>query len=294
MKAALFEQVFADRRAKRPVAVVTRLADGAQVLVHDDGPSDGAFAGAAAAPQAAVASGGGGAGERPVASGETAAPDAAAPDTAAPDTAAPDAAAPDAAAPDAAASDPLALTAEQLAETRKRLRGDRSGMLASSGATLFARCHSQAPRMVLVGAVHIAQALAPMAAMAGYEVIVIDPRRAFATSERLPGVSMMTDWPDAAMDKVALDAQTAVVTLSHDPKLDDPALIAALRSNAFYIGALGSTRTHAKRVERLTAAGLGDAIGRIRAPIGLDLGGRSPVEIAVAILAQVIQVRYAQ
>ncbi|MCL4184122.1 MAG: XdhC family protein [Burkholderiaceae bacterium] len=284
MKAALFEQVFADRRAKRPVAVVTRLADGAQVLVHDDGPSDGAFAGAAAAPQAAVASGGGGAGERPVASGETAVPDAAAPDTAAPD----------AAAPDAAASDPLALTAEQLAETRKRLRGDRSGMLASSGATLFARCHAQAPRMVLVGAVHIAQALAPMAAMAGYEVIVIDPRRAFATSERLPGVSMMTDWPDAAMDKVALDAQTAVVTLSHDPKLDDPALIAALRSNAFYIGALGSTRTHAKRVERLTAAGLGDAIGRIRAPIGLDLGGRSPVEIAVAILAQVIQVRYAQ
>jgi xanthine dehydrogenase accessory factor len=252
MNPTLFEQVLADRRGRRPVAVVTRLADGAQVLVHDDDTSGAADASAA--------------------SGTAASAGASA----------------------AVAPDPLVLTDEQAAETRKRLRGNRSGMLASSGATLFARCHAQPPRMVLVGAVHIAQALAPMAAMAGYEVIVIDPRRAFATSERLPGVTMVTDWPDVAMEKVGLDAQTAVVTLSHDPKLDDPALVAALRSSAFYIGALGSTRTHAKRVERLTAAGLGDAIGRIHAPIGLDLGGRSPVEIAVSILAQVIQLRYAR
>lgn len=238
MKAALFEQVLADRSARRPVAVVTRLADGAQVLVHEDGSPDGS--GAA----------------------------------------------------DAAVAPPLVLTAEQIAETRQRLRGDRSGVLVSSAEALFARCHSQPPRMVLVGAVHIAQALAPMAAMAGFEVIVIDPRRAFATSERLPGVSILTDWPDVALAKIGLDGQVAVLTLSHDPKLDDPALIAALRSNAFYIGALGSTRTHAKRVERLTAAGLSDTISRIHAPVGLDLGGRSPVEIAVAILAQVIQARY--
>jgi xanthine dehydrogenase accessory factor len=188
----------------------------------------------------------------------------------------------------------LALTAEQRDEIRRWLRSDKSGMLDSSDGALFARCYSQAPRMVIVGAVHITQALAPMAAMAGFEVVVIDPRRAFATAERLPGVTVTTEWPDEALARIGLDAQTAVVTLSHDPKLDDPALIAALQSQAFYIGALGSSRTHAKRVARLTEAGLADSIPRIRAPVGLDLGGRSPAEIAVSVLAQVIQSRYAK
>jgi xanthine dehydrogenase accessory factor len=147
--------------------------------------------------------------------------------------------------------------------------------------------------MVIVGAVHVTQALAPMAAMAGFEVTVVDPRRAFATAERLPGVTVSTEWPDEALARLAPDAQTAVVTLSHDPKIDDPALIAALNSRCFYIGALGSKRTHAARVERLSAEGLAAELPRIHAPVGLDLGGRSPAEIAVSILAQVIRARYA-
>jgi LAO/AO transport system ATPase len=188
----------------------------------------------------------------------------------------------------------LELSAGQREEIRRRLRSDKSGTLESSNGELFARCYTQAPRMVIVGAVHITQALAPMAAMAGFEVVVIDPRRAFATAERLPGVTVTTEWPDEALARIGLDAQTAVVTLSHDPKLDDPALIAALQSQCFYIGALGSSRTHARRVARLSEAGLADAIPRIHAPVGLDLGGRSPAEIAVSVLAQVIQSRYAK
>lgn len=186
----------------------------------------------------------------------------------------------------------LALTAEQLAEARGRLLADRSGSPEAADGALFVRCYARAPRLVVVGAVHITQALAPMAAMAGFEVIVVDPRRAFATAERLPGVTVTTQWPDQALARIGIDAYTAVVTLSHDPKLDDPALIAALKSDAFYIGALGSTRTHAKRVARLTEEGLGDLVGRIQAPVGLDLGGRSPAEIAVSVLAQLIQARY--
>ncbi len=192
-----------------------------------------------------------------------------------------------------AISGDLELTLDQCDEIRRRLRSDKSGALESSDGALFARCYVSAPRMVIVGAVHITQALAPMAAMAGFEVVVIDPRRAFATAERLPGVTVTTEWPDEALVRIGLDAQTAVVTLSHDPKLDDPALIAALQSQCFYIGALGSSRTHAKRVARLTEAGLADAIPRIHAPVGLDLGGRLPAEIAVSVLAQVIQARYA-
>ena len=121
---------------------------------------------------------------------------------------------------------------------------------------------------------------------------VIDPRRSFASAERFPDVDLTDDWPDEAMARLAPDARTAVVTLSHDPKLDDPALIAALGSPAFYIGALGSRRTHAQRLERLREAGLESQSGRIRAPVGLDLGGRSPAEIAVSILAEIIQHRY--
>jgi xanthine dehydrogenase accessory factor len=180
-------------------------------------------------------------------------------------------------------------------EQRKTVHGmliaNRSGMLAGTD-DLFVRSYARPPRLVVVGAAHISQALAPMAAIAGFEVIVIDPRRAFASADRFPGVTLVNAWPEKALEQLKLDAVTAVVTLTHDPKLDDPALAAALRSPAFYVGALGSKRTHAKRVERLTEAGLGGEIARIHAPVGLDLGGRAPREIAVSILAEVIQVRY--
>lgn len=185
----------------------------------------------------------------------------------------------------------LDISEEQRAAVRRMLAADTSGVLAGAEG-LFVRSYARAPRLVVVGAAHISQFLAPMATLAGFEVIVIDPRRAFASAERFPGVTLIDAWPDEALEQVRLDATSAVVTLTHDPKLDDPALIAALASPAFYVGALGSARTHAKRVARLTEAGLGDKVARIHAPVGLDLGGRAPREIAVSILAQVIQVRY--
>ena len=138
---------------------------------------------------------------------------------------------------------------------------------------------------------HITQPLVQIGAAAGYAITVIDPRGAFATAERFPGVDLNEDWPDEAMEALKPDNRTAVVTLTHDPKLDDPALEVALRSEAFYIGCLGSRKTHGSRVERLTAAGLSaDEIGKIHAPIGLHLGGRAPAEIAIAIMAQITQV----
>jgi xanthine dehydrogenase accessory factor len=185
---------------------------------------------------------------------------------------------------------PLALSPNELAQVRQRLASDQSGVL-DDGA-LFVRVHAPPPRLLIVGAAHITQSLAPMASMTGYGVTVIDPRRAFASAERFPGVALNGEWPDEAMQRLTPDASTAVVTLTHDPKLDDPALVAALNSPAFYIGALGSTRTHDKRVARLTELGLAGQIHRIHAPVGLDLGGRQPVEIAVSILAQIIAVRY--
>jgi len=185
----------------------------------------------------------------------------------------------------------LALRPEQAAEVASLLASGRSTSL-SGPDTLFARAYVPSPRLLIVGAVHIAQALAPMAAAAGFEVIVIDPRGAFASAERFPGIQLSDEWPDDALARLGLDAATALVALSHDPKLDDPALELALPSQVFYIGALGSRRTHEKRLGRLRDAGLGDPVGRIHSPIGLDLGGRSPAEIAVAILAEVIQVRY--
>ncbi|HUY02277.1 MAG TPA: XdhC family protein [Rhodocyclaceae bacterium] len=185
----------------------------------------------------------------------------------------------------------LALTPAQLEEIAARLLADRSGRL-DSDPTLFARVYALPFRLLVVGAVHITQFLAPMAAMAGFEVTVIDPRSAFANADRFPGVALTDEWPDEAMARLAPDAQTAVVTLAHDPKLDDPALLAALASPAFYIGALGSRRTHAQRSARLIEQGAGERISRIHAPIGLDLGGRSPAEIAVAVLAQIVQVKY--
>lgn len=185
----------------------------------------------------------------------------------------------------------LTLSEAQAAEARSLLVAGRSTRLGS-GEGLFARAYVPAPRLLIVGAVHIAQALSQMATAAGFEVIVIDPRGAFASAARFPGVRLLDEWPDEALARLGLDAATALVALSHDPKLDDPALELALPSKAFYIGALGSRRTHEKRLERLRIAGLARWLGRIHAPIGLDLGARSPAEIAVSILAELIQVRY--
>ncbi len=193
---------------------------------------------------------------------------------------------------DGAPSGDLALDAAQLAEARKALSRDESGTLEAGGGKLFAQVHNPPPRLLLVGAVHISQALAPMAAMAGYGVSVIDPRRAFATDERFPGIDMRGDWPDEAMAALKPDRRTAVVTLTHDPKLDDPALQSALRSPAFYIGALGSRKTHAARLERLAAAGFTPAdVARIHGPVGLSIGALSPAEIAISVLAQITAVR---
>jgi xanthine dehydrogenase accessory factor len=144
--------------------------------------------------------------------------------------------------------------------------------------------------MVVVGAVHIAQALVPMARLMGYDPLIIDPRGAFAAEHRFPGEDIREDYPDEVLPDYGLDARTAVVTLSHDPKIDDPAIEAALASEAFYLGCLGSSRTHAKRLERLRARGVSEAqIARIHAPVGLDLGAKSPAEIAVAVLAEITQ-----
>ena len=166
-----------------------------------------------------------------------------------------------------------------------RFRADRSGL---DEAGHLITLYNPPLRLVVVGAVHIAQALLPMARLAGYDPYLVDPRAAFASQARFPGEVISQDWPDEALTAIGLDARTAVVTLTHDSKLDDPALIAALGSEAFYIGALGSTRTHAKRLERLRAAGVLEAdFARIHAPVGLNLGARSPAEIAVATLAQV-------
>lgn len=170
----------------------------------------------------------------------------------------------------------------------ERFRLDRSGIDEESGH--FIAIHNPPLRLLVVGAVHIAQALVPMAQLAGFDPVVIDPREAFGSQERFPDTRVINDWPDAAVDTVGLDARTAIVLLTHDPKLDDPALHRALRSDAFYIGALGSRRTHAARVERLGKAGF-DAgqIDRIAGPVGLDIGAASPSEIAVSILAQMIE-----
>jgi len=175
---------------------------------------------------------------------------------------------------------------------RQALADDQSRTVDAAGDQVFIQVHNPPWRMLIVGAVHIAQPLASMATLAGYAVSVIDPRGAFATPERFPDVSVSDEWPDEALERLAPDARTAVITLTHDPKLDDVALEVALKSDAFYVGSLGSKKTHAARVERLGELGLSDvAIARIRGPIGLALGAKSPAEIAVAILAQVIETR---
>jgi xanthine dehydrogenase accessory factor len=175
---------------------------------------------------------------------------------------------------------------------RAALDSDRPLTASLDGETWFVHPHNPPLRLILVGAVHIAQALVPMAPALGFAVTVIDPRRAFATEERLPGVNLISNWPDEAMAALRPDSRTAVVTLTHDPKLDDPALDVALRSPCFYIGALGSRRTHAKRVARLTELGHGEAaLARIHAPVGLDIEAMTAPEIALSIMAEIVAAR---
>ncbi|MGR3377227.1 XdhC family protein [Salipiger abyssi] len=170
-----------------------------------------------------------------------------------------------------------------------RFRMDRSGFEEESRT--FVAIHNPPLRLIVVGAVHIAQALVPMAKIAGYDPAIVDPRETFGADSRFPGETLLNDWPDEAVEKLGLDGRTALVLLTHDPKLDDPALELALRSDCFYIGALGSTRTHAKRVARLTEAGFSETeIARIHGPVGLDIGASGPSEIAVSILAEMTRV----
>jgi len=180
-----------------------------------------------------------------------------------------------------AGRDPLA------AELEKRLHSARSGML-EDGRT-FLTVHVPPPRLVVIGAVHISQALAPIAKIAGLDVTIIDPRTAFASEERFSDVTLLAEWPEGALKKVPLDAFTALAALTHDPKIDDMPILAALKARAFYVGALGSRKTHGKRVERLMGEGASATdLERIHAPIGVDIGAQSPAEIAVAILAEII------
>ena len=226
MKRNLLDRLLSARAAKRPAALVTELAGGAQALVEDG-----------------------------VAAGD------------------------------------LTLSADELHDVQRAIRDDRSGLDPAGGR--FVQVFNPPLRLIVVGAVHIAQELVPLATIAGYDVTLVDPRRAWASTDRFPEVSLLSDWPDDALAALAPDHRTAIVTLTHDPKLDDPALDVALKSEAFYIGALGSTRTHAKRLDRLRDTGLGDAqLARIHGPIGLAIGAKSPAEIAIAILAQMTQVRH--
>ena len=172
----------------------------------------------------------------------------------------------------------------------KAFRTGVSGSVEADGRTFFLNVHLPQPRLVVIGAVHISQALAPMARVAGYPLEIIDPRTAFATKDRFPDVTLHPEWPQDVLSARPLDGYAALAALTHDPKIDDFALKAALDAGCFYVGALGSRKTHAKRVERLLAAGAtADQIARIHAPIGIDIGAASPSEIAVAVLAQVIQ-----
>ncbi len=187
----------------------------------------------------------------------------------------------------------LDLDDETVALARQAMRDDVSKVFDVGGKSLFVRVFNAPLRMFCIGAVHISQFLVPMAALAGFDVTVVDPRESFATSDRFPGTALSTEWPDDALDELKPDMRTAVVALTHDPKLDDPALDRALKSDAFYIGALGSKRTAAKRAERLEDAGFTAAdIDRIHGPIGLRIGATSPAEIAVSILSEIVAVKH--
>lgn len=175
------------------------------------------------------------------------------------------------------------------AATKERLCSGKSGVIECDGRRFFVEAQTPPPRLIVVGAVHVAQALAPMAQLAGFDVVIIDPRTAFSAQERFPNARVLSQWPDAAMPTLGLDSFTAVATLTHDPKIDDLALRLALTSDCFYVGALGSKKTHARRVERLLASGIEhNALERLRAPIGLDIGAISPAEIAVSVLGEII------
>ncbi len=180
-----------------------------------------------------------------------------------------------------------------LERSRDALVRDGAQAADIEGERYLIQTVSPPPRLFIIGAVHIAQKLTPMARLVGYDVLLLDPRPAFASAARFPNVEIINEWPQEAMPKLSLDSRSAVVTLSHDAKIDEPALRAALESEAFYIGALGSKRNHSKRLERLGAAGFDDAaLARVCGPIGLPLGGRSPAEIAIAIIAQMTKARY--
>ena len=173
----------------------------------------------------------------------------------------------------------------------KHLRMAKSGMEETAQGRVFLTVHVPSPRLVITGAVHISQALAPIGRLLGYDVTIVDPRTAFASIERFPDVKVIAEWPDTALPPLGIDRYTAFVALTHDPKIDDPALTHALDRDCFYIGALGSRKTHARRVERLkTERGFTDNdIGRIHSPIGLDIDAVSPAEIAVAIMGEITQ-----
>ncbi len=182
------------------------------------------------------------------------------------------------------------LAADSLADAlEKQLRMGKSALVEADGRAFFLTVQAPPPRVIVTGAVHISQAMAPMAKLLDLDLVIVDPRTAFATPERFPGVRLLTDWPDEALASLGLDGYTAFVALTHDPKIDDPALEAALRSDCFYIGALGSRKTHGRRIDRLVAAGFdAAATQRIHAPIGLDIGAVSPAEIALAILGEIV------
>jgi xanthine dehydrogenase accessory factor len=177
------------------------------------------------------------------------------------------------------------------AAAREAAQRDESTKLEREGGAIFLRVFNPPVQVIIVGAVHIAQSLAPMVRLAGYEPVIVDPRRAFATEARFAeGIPLVREWPDEALPRLGLGRRTALVTMTHDPKIDDPALAAALRSDAFYVGSLGSKKTQAARRERLRAQGFGDAqLDRIHGPVGLPIGARSPGEIAVSILSQLVQ-----
>jgi xanthine dehydrogenase accessory factor len=182
------------------------------------------------------------------------------------------------------AKDPL----KELLE--KRFRMAKSGMEETAHGKVFLTVHVPSPQLVITGAVHISQVLAPIAKLLDYEVTIVDPRTAFASAERFPDVKVVADWPDVALPPLKVDEYTAFVAVTHDPKIDDPALMHAIERGCFYIGALGSRKTHAKRLARLKEAGVRDAdLSRIHAPIGLDIGAVSPAEIAISIMAEITQ-----
>ena len=188
--------------------------------------------------------------------------------------------------PDAKASDEL----NEAGSTA--LATDKTGTHKIAEEDWFIEARNPSPRLILIGAVHIAQALAPLAGMSGFQVILVDPRTAFGNQDRFPGAQMVNEWPDAALERLKPDRRTAVVALTHDPKLDDPALDGALKSPAFYIGALGSRKTHASRLERLGALGHdADTLARIRGPVGLDIGAVTAPEIALSVIAEIVAVR---